>query len=225
MLRLGCDVLLRSRAKPTDKMTVPHVIRILFLLALPLAICSPGSAASLQGKVAEVVDGENIVVVSVNHLVRVRLLAMAAPEKNQAYAQVAQQHLSDLILNKYVVVHYSSLREGYLVGQVLFGDMDVGAQMIRDGVAWYDKTDEKRLSETEQRVYAESQEAARNERRGLWQDESPISPWDFRKAQLATASTSTVSLSRQPLPVRSGSPAGLSSEDLMGGVLRPGAFA
>ncbi len=206
-------------------MTVPHVIRILLLLALPLAICSPGGAASLQGKVAEVVDGGNIVVVSGNHPLKVRLLAVAAPEKNQSYAGVARQHLSDLILNKYVIVSYSALRDGYLVGQVMSGDMDVGAQMIRDGVAWYDKSEEKRLSETEQRIYAESQAAARNERRGLWQDESPISPWDFRQAQLATATTSTVSLPRQAAAVRRGNQAGLSSEDLMGGVIGPGSIA
>lgn len=222
---MGCDVLLTSRAKPTDKMTVPHVIRTLFLLALPLAICSPGSAASLQGKVSEVVDGATIAVVSVNHIVKVRLIAVAPPEKNQAYAEVAQQHLSDLILNRYIVVRYSSLRDGYLVGQVLSGDMDVGAQMIRDGVAWYDKSDEKRLSELEQRVYAESQQAARSERRGLWQDDSPVSPWDFRKAQLATATTSTVSLSQQSSPVRRGKQAGLSSEDLMGGMIGPGSIS
>jgi endonuclease YncB( thermonuclease family) len=206
-------------------MTVPKVIRILLLLALPLAICSPGSAASLYGKVTEVVDGGSMVVVSVNHAVKVRLIAVAAPEKNQSYASVAQQHLADLILNKYVVVRYSSLRDGYLVGQVLSGNMDVGAQMIRDGVAWYDNSEEKRIGETEQRIYAESQAAARNERRGLWQDESPVSPWDFRKALIAAAPATTISLPRRDAAVRRGNQAGLSSEDLMGGAIGPGSIA
>jgi len=207
-------------------MTVPYLLRLLFVFALPLAICSPGSAASLQGKVSEVIDGENIVVVSVNHQVKVRLLAVAVPEKEQSYAGVARQHLSDLILNKYVMVRYSSLRDGCLVGQVLFGNMDVGAQMIRDGVGWYDKSDEKRLSETEQRIYALSQDAARSERRGLWQDDSPVSPWDFRRAQLATVNlnTNTVSSLRQPPAVSRGNAAGLSSEDLMGGMIGPGSI-
>lgn len=96
---------------------------------------APVALLHYQGKVAEVVDGGNIVVVSGNHPLKVRLIAVAAPEKNQSYAGVARQHLSDLILNKYVVVRYSVLRDGYLFGQVLAGDMDVGAQMIRDGYA------------------------------------------------------------------------------------------
>jgi hypothetical protein len=163
----------------------------------------------------------------VNHVVKVKLVAVAAPEKTQPYADIARQHLSDLVLNKYVIVQYSSLRDGYLVGQVLLGNMDVGAQMIRDGVAWYDKTEEARLSEAEQRVYAESQDAARNERRGLWQDESPTAPWDFRKAQIPnpTITKSTVSLPRRSSAARRGTQAGLSSEDLMGGMIGPGSIS
>lgn len=128
---------------------VRNILRILFLLALPLAVCSSGSASSLQGKVAEVVDGESIAVISQNHPVKVRLIGVAAPEKSQAYASIARQHLSDLVLNKYVFVRVSALRDGYLVGQVLVGDMDVCAQMLRDGVGWYNKSDESNLSELE----------------------------------------------------------------------------
>src|ERR1700716_1804145 len=105
-------------------MNLPRVIRLVFLLTLPLAVCSSGSASSLQGKVAEVVDGESIAVISQNHPVKVRLIGVAAPEKNQSFAGIARQHLSDLILDKYVFVRVSALRDGYLVGQVLLGDMD-----------------------------------------------------------------------------------------------------
>jgi len=212
-----------GRANSTYTTTFRQVIHWLFLLALPLAICGPGSAASLQGKVAEIIDAGTIVVVSANHPVKVKLVAIAVPEKEQSYSSIARQHLSDLILDKYVVVRYSELRESFLVGQVLCGNMDVGAQMIRDGVAWYDKLDEKRLSEVEQQIYAESQEAAHTERRGLWQDESPIPPWDFRRAQLASANSNAPSLVRLS-PTTRRSQAGLSSEDLIGGVIGPGSI-
>ena len=185
----------------------------------------------------DVVDGEDIAVLSQGHLVKVKLIAVAAPDKNQTFAGIARQHLADLILNKYVVVRYSALRDGYIVGQVLFEKMDVGAQMLRDGVGWYNKSDETLLGELERRVYQGSQDAARGERRGLWQEESPVSPWDYRKAQLAPvpkleapappANFNTVQahLARQPSSLRRGAEAGLSSEDLMGGVVRPGSVA
>jgi endonuclease YncB( thermonuclease family) len=208
--------------------SVRNILRILFLLALPLAVYSSGSASSLQGKVAEVVDGESIAVISQNHPVKVRLIGVAAPEKNQSFAGIARQHLSDLILDKYVFVRVSALRDGYLVGQVLLGDMDVCAQMIRDGVGWYNKSDESSLSEVERQVYQASQEAARSERRGLWQEDSPQAPWDVHRVQLATTNTSAVSLARQPATVVRGNQSRLSSEDLLGGIggfLQPGSMA
>jgi endonuclease YncB( thermonuclease family) len=220
-------LLLTCRAKSSFQKTAPFVLRVLFLLALPLAICSPGSAASIQGKVVDVVDGGSIVVVTGNLTVKVKLICAAAPEKNQAYSDIARQHLADLILNKYVVVRYSLLSDGYLVGQVLAGDMDIGAQMIRDGVAWYDKSEGKRLSSVDQRIYADSQQAAHSERRGLWQDESPVSPWDFRRAQaeIPYTSTATGTTPRTASTVRKSAGLGLSSEDLMGGVVGPGSLA
>lgn len=207
-------------------MNVSRIIRI-FLLALPLAVCSSGSAASLHGKVSDVFDGESIAILSQTHTLKVKLIGVAPPEKTQAYADIARQHLADLILNKFVVVRYSALRDGQLVGQVLLGEMDVCAQMIRDGVAWY-KPHEGDLSPLERQIYQASQDAARSERRGLWQDESPLAPWDFRKAQVAKLTTPKVTVAaqpRQPAIPRRGTSAGLSSEDLMGGMLVPGSLA
>lgn len=205
-------------------MNITQLLRTLFLLALLLAVCSSGSASSLQGKVAEVVDGESISVISQNHPVKVRLVGVVAPEKSQSFAGIARQHLADLIFDKYVVVRVTSLRDGYLVGQVQFGDMDVCAQMLRDGVGWYNKSDESNLNEVERQLYQASQDAARAEHRGLWQEASPQAPWDVHKAPLVTTNTSAVSLSRQPATLRRGSQAGLSSEDLMGGFMQPGSM-
>ena len=224
----GAILLLTNRAEPTYKTTIPFFLRLLFLLALPLVISSPGSAASLTGIVVDVADGGSVVVLSGKNPLKVRLIAVAALVKNQAYADVARQHLSDLILNKNVEVRYSLLREGYLVGQVMSGSMDVGAQMIRDGVAWYDRSEAGRLSENERQIYAKSQDAAHSERRGLWQDESPVSPWDFRKAQAAPPpplQKTALSEQRERAHLSRGTEAGLASEDLMGGVIGPGSLA
>lgn len=208
-------------------MTLPHVIRILFLLALPLAVFSSGSAASLQGRVTEVVDGQSFTLVSQKLPVKIRLIAVAVPEGEQSYAGSARQHLADLILNKFVVVRYSALQGTFLIGQVLLGDMDVGAQMIRDGVGWYNKADERMLSELERQVYAQSQEAAHRERRGLWQEESPVAPWNFQTARLANPNTSVTPLSSSSSltpSARKTKPRGLSNEDLMSGMLQPGSM-
>lgn len=204
-------------------MNLRNLIRAVLLVALPFAFCNSGSAASLQGQVTAIVDGDSFTLVSQKLPVKIRLLAVAVPEGDQPYSGIARQHLSDLILNKYVVVRYSALQE-FLVGQVLVGDMDIGAQMIRDGVAWYDKSEERMLGETERQVYAMSMEAARNEHRGLWQDATPVAPWDYRQGPQAVVKLPEVAPTTQPAPTYKRKASGLSSEDLMGGVLKPGAM-
>jgi endonuclease YncB( thermonuclease family) len=141
------------------------------------------NASSLFGKVIEVNSGDVITISNLNRKVRVRLLAVDAPELDQAFGDVARKHLADLVYDKSVLVEYSGIDSDHsLNGRVLLEGADVGAQMIRDGAAWVDPSTQHRLSETDREVYEQSEEAARGERRGLWQQENPVAPWEFVKA-------------------------------------------
>lgn len=152
-------------------------------LAFILFISGSTSAGTLFGKVTEIEDGDTITIICLKRPLRVRLMAIDAPEKEQPYAEAARQHLSDLILNQLVVVEYSGLGENTLiVGKVFLKEMDVGAQMMRDGVAWYDRNYDAMLTENQREVYAASELAARTEHRGIWKDQNPVSPWEFREA-------------------------------------------
>ncbi|MCU1263841.1 MAG: hypothetical protein JWM21_159 [Acidobacteria bacterium] len=165
-------------------MKSPRIFRILFLLALPLSLSTQGSASPLHGKVVDVFDGERITIISVVHPLKVKLAGIAAPAQGQVYADVAAQHLSQLISGKYVTARCSGLEpDGYLRCRVVLDDMDVGAQMIRDGVAWYNKGEATDLNDTERETYVDSERAARSEARGLWRDKSPVTPWEFRREQ------------------------------------------
>jgi endonuclease YncB( thermonuclease family) len=161
-----------------------HLVRSLLGIAV-FCFCSAAEAkaGSLFGKVIEVNDGDEITVFSLNRPARIKLIGIDAPEKDQPFGAVARQHLSDLVLGKDVTVDYSAITHDYsIVGVVLMGGIDVGAQMIRDGVAWYDPNT-NRLTETQRAVYSQSEQAARGEKRGLWQAENPVAPWDYVKAQ------------------------------------------
>src|SRR5215213_5169909 len=154
-----------------------------------LAIAASGffsaqvQASSLFGRVIEVSSGDVIIVFNLNRPVRVKLLGVDAPEMDQAFGDVARKHLSDLIYDKSVVVEYSGISaDGSLAGRVLLNSTDIGAQMIRDGAAWFDPSNFSRLSETDRDVYRQSEQAARSERRGLWQAENPTAPWEFVNA-------------------------------------------
>ncbi len=132
-------------------MRFSHYIRQAFLtLAFFLLVSCSATAGTLFGTVTEIDDGDTITIICLKRPLKVHLMGIDAPAKQQAYADVSRQHLSDLILNKLVVVEYSGLGDNALiVGKVFLKETDVGAQMIRDGVAWYDRTFDTMLSESQ----------------------------------------------------------------------------
>ena len=170
-------------------------------------------AASLYGTVIDVNDGDTFTIVSLNKPVKIRLLAVAAPSDLQAFADVARQHLADLILHKTVLVEYSGLVENNLIlGKVSCRDVDIGAQMLRDGVAWFDKASSSRLTDSDRQVYSDCEVAARNEQRGLWRDPAPIAPWEFRNQQ-RSASVAAAQSTQKSKPGQNSQ--ALGSEDLL----------
>jgi len=141
-------------------------------------------ASTLFGRVIEVNDGDVITVFNLNRPVRIKLLAVDAPEAGQTFGDVAKKHLTDLVYDRSVLVEYQGISaDGSLVGRVMLDKTDIGAQMIRDGAAWFDASNHDRLSAGDREVYQQSEQAARRERRGLWQAENPIAPWEFVRAK------------------------------------------
>jgi endonuclease YncB( thermonuclease family)/thiol-disulfide isomerase/thioredoxin len=161
--------------------------RSLVLLFL-LCFAAPVNAVVLRGLVSEVSDGKSVVITSSNRKLTVVLRGVAAPELKQEYGDMARQHLASLILDKEVAVDITEFKVGHVVGKVICNQMDIGLQVIRDGAAWYDKNGDHNLSEAERRTYAEAEQAARTEQRGLWQGGSPSRPGESRLVEVATQS-------------------------------------
>src|SRR5215212_2461570 len=159
----------------------------IFIVVLAIAasgFLSEVQASSLFGRVIEVNSGDVITVSNLNRPVRIKLLGVDAPEMGQTFGDVAKKHLSALVYDKSVVVEYSGISaDGSVAGRVLLNGTDIGAQMIRDGAAWFDPNNLSRLSATDREVYQQSEQAARSERRGLWEAENPMAPWEFIRAR------------------------------------------
>ena len=154
------------------------------VFALSLIVCQQARAASITGKVVDVTDGDEITIFNLNRNVRIKLMAIDAPEKDQAFGAAAKQHLFDLVHDKLVSVEYWGVgQHNILIGRVLSGGNDICAQMIRDGAAWFDPASKDLLTETDREIYFQSEQAARSERRGLWQADNVVSPWEFVKAE------------------------------------------
>jgi len=169
---------------------------LVFVALLAVLYCAlPVKANTLQAIVVEVNDGKTITVENTGRRIKVVLKAAEAPEKDQPYGEVARMHLAGFVFNRQVTVEYTGLGAGaLLIARVFCEDRDVGLQMIRDGVAWFDRNYESELGAQTQRLYADSEQAARSEHRGIWQDSSPVPPWEWRQAKAGKADKGETSL-------------------------------
>jgi micrococcal nuclease len=186
------------------------------------ALASIASGATLQAKVIEVDSGNTLVVSNTSRPLHVRFKAIVPPLAGQSFSDAAREHLKSLVLDKAVIVEYTHLAEGYLEAKVFLNGIDVGSQMLRDGVAWYDRTSDYELNASDRLLYEQCEQAARNEKRGLWGDPEPISPWEFRKQQQARLNNSAPPASfRESQERRDRVKRSLSNDDLLGAMVGP----
>lgn len=134
-----------------------------------------------SGKVIGVTDGDTLKVLVNKDTVKVRLEGIDAPEAGQSYGKKAKEALAELTAGKTVTVKKTGTdRYERTLGIVIVGEVDANAKLIEDGWAWHFKkyNDEERLAKLE--------DAARKAKRGLWADEKPLAPWDYRTRQKTT---------------------------------------
>ncbi|MDP2761700.1 MAG: thermonuclease family protein [Sideroxyarcus sp.] len=94
--------------------------------------------------------------------------------------------LSDLVFNKDVIVESSKKdRYGRTVGKILVDGVDANLEQFKAGLAWHYKQYQREQSVNDRTFYAQAEEQARAENRGLWVDTGPTPPWDWRKQKKA----------------------------------------
>lgn len=162
-----------------------HIYTSLCLSILSLGLFSaPASAAAPAETItgtASVIDGDTIEV----HGQRIRLSGIDAPESSQLCqdskgedyrcGQKAALALSDKIGRQPVrCVGKTTDRYGRLVAVCYLKELDLGAWLVSEGLA----IDYRKYSSD----YLDEEQAAREQRKGLWQGEF-AEPWEWRKAK------------------------------------------
>ncbi len=149
----------------------------LLLAANDLAAAEP-SIPVMQGTVVGVVDGDTVDVRLESGMIRVRLHAVDAPEQGQPSGRAAKEALSRLVYGQAVRVEpVEQDRYDRLVARLWVGELDVNAELIRQGHAWVYRryADDPR--------YCDDEAAARSGGRGLWS--LPVAqraaPWEWRR--------------------------------------------
>jgi endonuclease YncB( thermonuclease family) len=139
-------------------------------------------ADTLSGEVVGITDGDTLTLLdSTKTLHKIRLAGIDAPEKGQAFGESAKQNLAALVFRKQVTVEWTKVdRYGRVVGKVLLGSEDVCLAQVRAGLAWHYKAYQREQSRVDRERYAQAEDEARQLKRTLWRNPSPISPWTFR---------------------------------------------
>jgi endonuclease YncB( thermonuclease family) len=160
---------------------------LLLLCAQGLSVPEPGGAsvvaqdfspasARFTGRVVSVLDGDSLLVLRDGRQVEVRLYGVDAPEGGQAFGSVAKRFLSNLVFGKTVVVEVRDIdRYKRSVSRLTVDGADVSLDIIRAGFGWH------YTQYSSDARYAAAEQEARAARRGLWQDNAPIAPWNYRQ--------------------------------------------
>lgn len=140
-------------------------------------------AATLQGKVVGVPDGDNITVLDDNKTKhKIRLQGIDAPAKTQAFGQKSNQSLHQLIHNKQVTIEFQKKdKYGRTLGKVLHNGLDVCLEQIKLGMAWHYKQYKSDQPKEDRALYNQTEQDARARKAGLWIDKAPTPPWEFRR--------------------------------------------
>ena len=136
-------------------------------------------------KVIGISDGDTLTLLVDEKPLKIRLANIDAPEKMQAFGERSKQSLSDLCWGKDASFKSQDIdRYGRTVAVVVCGGVEVNRVQVERGMAWV-------YPQYNQDLTLPGLEAmARRDRRGLWADADPVSPWEFRRPQIKKASTS-----------------------------------
>ena len=128
-----------------------------------------------EGKVIRVSDGDTIVVLTQDkEQIKVRLNGIDAPEKKQSFGKQSTKFLSNLVAGKTVEIKKEGNdRYGRTIGTIFLNGIDINKEMVSSGYAWAFRKYSKK--------YAPDESNAKHKKLGLWAEEDPTAPWEYRK--------------------------------------------
>ena len=152
-----------------------------FLLVLIITpFCSALSAQpDFSAVVNKIIDGDSIVVKTGKKFIEVRLYGIDCPEWNQHFSAEARKYTAELLHRQKITVmplYYDSY--GRLVALLFINGQDVNGALVKSGSAWvYPRYCRKSVCDG----WIADQQIARENGKGMWVAESPVSPWRWKK--------------------------------------------
>lgn len=133
-----------------------------------------------MAKVIAVKDGDTIEVLYENNPLAIRLAHIDCPEikKHQPFGKSAKQFTSDICFNQLVTVENEGKFDRYkrLIAVIINNrNENVNKALVKAGLAWHF------LKYSTDTSYDRLEGIARKNKIGLWADQNPTPPWQWRK--------------------------------------------
>lgn len=146
---------------------------------LLFCLCTPAQAELIHSTVTSVYDGDTVTLATGD---KIRLAGIDAPEIKQPFGIQSRDALRAAVLNKPVTVSWSKLdRYKRKVGKIYLHRVDQNWRQVQAGLVWHYKAYQDEQSNRDRVRYARAESEARAARLGLWSDDSPVAPWEFRR--------------------------------------------
>ncbi|CBW29638.1 thermonuclease family protein [Haemophilus influenzae] len=152
---------------------------LLTSLLLIFTVLSACSREKNTCRVVKISDGDTLTCLTKgNKSIKVRLAEIDAPEKSQAFGQKSKKTLSDLVYQKNVRLSLKGKdRYQRTLAIVYYQDKNINLEMVKQGMAWAYK------QYSHDPIYLQAQENAQAKGIGLWADNNPIEPSQWRRQE------------------------------------------
>lgn len=164
---------------------------MMWRIGMILLVCLPGwtvqvlAAESFSASVKKIIDGDSMLVESARGTTEVRLYGVDCPEYDQPFSREAKVFAAKKVLGKKVMVEpLDQDSYGRTVALVTRGDDVLNEELVEAGLAWvYPRYCKRAFCSS----WEKDQRSARGDKIGLWQENHPQSPWQWKRSKRSRA--------------------------------------
>lgn len=149
---------------------------LLFVILLSPAL----SYSQYKGEITKIIDGESFYITMENgDTDSVRLWGIDSPELKQQYGKAALKNLESHIHREISLEYKTRDKNNFMMAIVTYKrksgeEINLNHSLVEQGYAWKNKfTSDKKLEKL--------QKQAEKNRVGLWRNDDPTPPWEWRK--------------------------------------------
>jgi micrococcal nuclease len=160
----------------------------LVIIMMTLTMCSSDVFAGriIEGVVKAVYDGDTVLLATrEDSRLKLRLYGVDAPETEkpdvpgQPFGDISKRTLAYKIMGRRVLAEIMDVDQyKRVVGIIRYAGRDINREMVSEGMVWAYRPYLQGVYASE---YIGGENRARSNRNGLWRDNKPQSPWEFRK--------------------------------------------